>query len=83
MQIEELIGSLIAHESRMSRYDDSMLENVFKTQLQFHRGRGRGRSSNRGQGDRVVDQRHLRDNYDHEEKSQQCPPNLRASYNRT
>lgn len=31
MQIEKLTGSLIAHESRMSRYDDSSLENAFET----------------------------------------------------
>ena len=30
MHIDELIGSLIAHESRMNRYDDTPLENVFK-----------------------------------------------------
>lgn len=83
MQIEELTGSLIAHESKMSIYDDSTLENSFKTQLQFHRGRGRGRSNNRGWGRIVTNQIRQQDNYDHEEKSQQCPPNLRGSYNRT
>lgn len=67
----------------MSRYDDSMLDNAFKTQLQFNRGRGRGRSSNRGRGDIVVDQRRPLDNYDNEEKSQQHPSNLRGSKNRT
>ena len=30
MHIDELTGSLIAHESRMNRYDDTPLENSFK-----------------------------------------------------
>ena len=32
-QIEALIGSLIAHESRLSRYHDSTLETSFKTEI--------------------------------------------------
>lgn len=81
--MKELTASLISHESKMSRYDDSTLENAFKYQLQLCRGRGRGRSSNRGQGDRVANQRHPRDNCEHEEKYQQSPSNLSRSYNRT
>jgi len=46
IQIEELTSSLIAYESRMSRYGDRMLENAFKTQSQFNRGGDKGRSSN-------------------------------------
>jgi len=42
MHIDELIGSLIVHESRMSRYDNA-LENAFKSQMHVTRGRGRGR----------------------------------------
>jgi len=33
MHIDKLIGSLIAYESRMSRYDEGCLEHAFKTQL--------------------------------------------------
>jgi len=50
MHIDELTGSLIAHESRMNRYDDTPLENDFKSQLNVTRGRGRGRASNIGRG---------------------------------
>ena len=31
MHIDELTGSLIAHESRMNRYNDTPLENVLKS----------------------------------------------------
>ena len=50
MHIDELTGSLLAYESRMNRYDDTPLENAFKSQLNVTRGRGRGRASNRGRG---------------------------------
>ena len=30
MHIDELTSSLIAHESRMNRYDDTPLENILK-----------------------------------------------------
>ena len=43
MHIDEQTISLIAHESRMNRYDDTPLENSFKYQLHVTRGRGRGR----------------------------------------
>lgn len=64
MEIEELTGSLISHESRMLRYDDNTLENTFKTHLQFNRGWGTIRSSNRGRGCKVADQRPPPDNYE-------------------
>jgi len=50
MHIDELTGSLLAHESRMNRYDDTPLENAFKFQLHVTRGRGRGRVSSKGRG---------------------------------
>ena len=50
MHIEELTGSLISHESRMNRYDDTPLENDFKSQLNVNIGRGRGRANNKGRG---------------------------------
>ncbi len=50
MHIDELNGSLVAHESRMSRYDEGPLEHAFKYMLQVSRGRDRGNSSNHGRG---------------------------------
>jgi len=52
MHIDELIGSLISLESRMSRYVNP-LENVFKSQLCVTRGTGRSNSRGRG-GDLLV-----------------------------
>ena len=54
MHIDELTGSLIAHESRMNRYDDTPLENDFKSQLNVTKGRGRGRASNIEEEDEVL-----------------------------
>ena len=48
------MGSLLSHESRINRYDES-LENVFKSQVSISRGRGRSRGrgkSNRNSGPR-------------------------------
>ena len=41
MHIDEFTGSLLAHESRMNKYDDTPLENDFKSQVNVTRGRGR------------------------------------------
>jgi hypothetical protein len=40
---DELIGSLVTHETRLHLTDES-ISNAFKTQFSFSRGRGRGRS---------------------------------------
>jgi hypothetical protein len=40
---DELIGSLVTHETRLHLTDES-ISNSFKTQFSFSRGRGRGRS---------------------------------------
>jgi hypothetical protein len=37
MQIDELIGSLVSHESRISRYEEGSLEHAFKSQLHITR----------------------------------------------
>ena len=50
MHIDELTGYLIAHESIMNRYDDTPLENAFKSHSNVTRGRGRGRTSNKRRG---------------------------------
>ena len=71
MHIEELTGSLIAHESRMNRYDDIPFENSFKSQLHVTRGRGRGRASNRGRGGRSADHSDSRNNSESKKKLQQ------------
>jgi len=39
---DELMGSLLTHETRLHLEDDST-KNAFKTQFSFNRGRGRGR----------------------------------------
>jgi hypothetical protein len=82
MHIDELISSLISHESSMSRYDNP-LENAFKSYLHVTRGRGRGRSSSRGRGGRFVGQRDNKSDSDSKEKAQQNPPSLRGSSNRS
>jgi len=69
MHIDELTGSLIAYESRMSRYDEGSLEHAFKSQLQFAKGRGRGKSSNHGRGGRFTGQSDSRYEAVSEEKS--------------
>ena len=79
MHIDELTGSLISYESRMSRYDEGSLEHAFKSQLQFSRGRGRGKSSSHGRGGRFAGQTDSRNESVSEEKSQQNPSNLRGS----
>ena len=77
-QIDELTGSLIAHESRMSRYDNP-LENTFKSQFHVTRGRGIGRSSIRGRGCETANHRDLKSDSEYEEKTQQNPPIFRGS----
>jgi hypothetical protein len=81
MKIDELIGSLVTHESRISRYEEGSLEHAFKSQLHVTRGRGRGRgrSYNRGRGGRFFGQRDNINESVSEEKFQQNPPNLRGS----
>ena len=70
MHIDKLVGSLIAHESRMNRYDDTPLENDFKFQLHVTRGRGKGRDSSRGRGGRSADHSDSRNDLESEEKLQ-------------
>jgi len=82
MHIDKLTGCLIAHESRMSRYDNR-LENAFRSQLHVTRGIRRGRSSGRGRGGRFIGQRDNKNNSESEEKSQQNPPSLRGSSNKS
>ena len=56
--VDELHASLMTHEQRLGRIENSSLEHVFKTQISFGRrrvqgrgncvGKGRGRSKSRG-----------------------------------
>eukprot|EP00253_Pinus_taeda_P028636 PITA_28636 len=46
--VDELHASLITHEQRLSRNENSSLEQAFKTQMSFGRGRGQGRGNKRG-----------------------------------
>eukprot|EP00253_Pinus_taeda_P006095 PITA_06095 len=48
--VDELHASLITHEQRLSRNENSSLEQAFKTQMCFGRGRGQGRGNKRGRG---------------------------------
>eukprot|EP00253_Pinus_taeda_P013979 PITA_13979 len=48
--LDELHASLITHEQRLSRNENSSLEQAFKTQMSFGRGRGQGRGNKRGRG---------------------------------
>eukprot|EP00253_Pinus_taeda_P036700 PITA_36700 len=48
--VDELPASLITHEQRLSRNENSSLEQAFKTQMSFGRGRGQGRGNKRGRG---------------------------------
>eukprot|EP00253_Pinus_taeda_P002234 PITA_02234 len=47
---DELHASLITHEQRLSRNEKSSLEQAFKTQMSFERGRGQGRGNKRRRG---------------------------------
>jgi hypothetical protein len=82
MQIDELTGSLVAHESRISRYEEGSLEHAFKSQLHVTRGRGRGRSHTRGGGGRFSIPRDNGAESMSEQKFQQNPPNLRGRNNK-
>ena len=82
MHIDEMTGSLLAHESRMNMYDDTPLENAFKSQLNVTRGRGRGRASNRGRGGRSAGHSDSRNDAENEEKLQQSTPSIRGSSSR-
>ena len=79
MQIDELIGSLVTHESRISRYEEGSMEHAFKSQLHVTRGRSRGRFRIHGRGGWFSGPRDNRAELEFEEKSQQNPPNLRGS----
>eukprot|EP00253_Pinus_taeda_P031789 PITA_31789 len=46
--VDELHALLITHEQRLSRNENSSLEQAFKTQMSFGRGRGQGRGNKRG-----------------------------------
>eukprot|EP00253_Pinus_taeda_P018693 PITA_18693 len=48
--VDELHASLITHEQRLSRNENSSLEQAFKTQMSFGRGRGQGSGNKRGRG---------------------------------
>lgn len=48
--VDELHASLITHEQRLSRNENSSLEQAFKTQMSFGRGRGQSRGNKRGRG---------------------------------
>jgi hypothetical protein len=69
MQIDELTSSLVAHEYRISRYDEGSMEHSFKSQLHVTRRRGRGRSYNYGRGGRFSGRRDNKAESEFEQKS--------------
>ena len=83
MHIDELTGSLIAHESRTNKYDNNPLENSFKYQLHVTRGRGRGRASRKGRGGQSDDHSDNRNDLESKEKLQQNTPSVMGSSHRT
>lgn len=46
--IDELFGLLLSHEYRLNKNNNVSLENAFKSQMTFGRGRGRGNFRGRG-----------------------------------
>eukprot|EP00253_Pinus_taeda_P018864 PITA_18864 len=48
--VDELHASLLTHEQRLNRNENSSLEQAFKIQISFGRGRGQGRGNKRGRG---------------------------------
>jgi len=48
--VDELHASLITREQRLSRNENSSLEQAFKTQMSFGRGIGQGRGNKRRRG---------------------------------
>eukprot|EP00253_Pinus_taeda_P032692 PITA_32692 len=48
--VDELHASLITHEQRLSRNENSSIKQAFKTQMSFGRGRGQDRGNKRGRG---------------------------------
>jgi hypothetical protein len=65
----ELMGSLLSHETRLHLEDES-LANAFKTQFSFNRGRGRGRGrGQRGRG-RSPRNHHLGEGHTHQNQHQ-------------
>ena len=83
MHIDKITSSLINHESRMNNYDDTPLENAFKSKLHVTRGRGRATVSSRGIRGQSVDHSDNKNDSEYEEKLQQNTPNVRGSSSRT
>ena len=62
LYIDEFFGSLQNHEYKLNRFHNTSLENAFKTQMTFGRGRGRGNPRFKGR-------RRAQNNYQREERS--------------
>jgi len=53
--VDDLLGSLVSHDSWMNKYDVNTIENAFKSQVSVSKSRGRRRIRRRGKGDRSFD----------------------------
>ena len=84
MIVEDLMGSLISHESRMSKYDESSLENAFKMQAFVSRGRGRRGRRGRGRGNRpnFQNEQKIEAEAKSEKKNQHNPHSFKGSSSR-
>jgi hypothetical protein len=71
--IDELMGSLLSHETRLHLEDES-IANAFKTQFSFNRGRDRGRGrGHKGRG-RSPRNHHLGEGHTHQNQNQNFKP---------
>jgi hypothetical protein len=77
LSVDELLGSLLSHESRMNKYDDS-LENAFRFQVLV--SRGKGGSNSRGGGKRNI-RNNKNDSSEQERRPDQNHHSLRGSSN--
>ena len=66
LTFDELIGSLLLHEVRIDRNEDSTLETTFKSQVYISRGQGRGRSRGRGRDKNYGGKRDGREEHEHQ-----------------
>lgn len=78
LSIDELLGSLLSHESRMNKYDD-FLEKTLRSQVFLSRSKGGSRSRGKGRNNRSNNQRY---SSEQERRPHLNPRSLRGSNNK-
>ena len=73
--VDELLGSLLSHESMKNMYDNS-LENAFRSHVSISRGRGWIRSRGRGRSDK--NKKKIDISSEHERRLDKNPHSLRG-----